>query len=215
MKSLAKILLLATAFTAFAASPSFADGFDMYWHVGGEHRGPHHPPPGRDFHRDIGLWRAGHWAHGWHEGRDGWWWVIGDSWHLYPAPVYPYPDIYTPPVFVAQPGTTYVVQQPAAVVAQPATVITQPAPTTYISQSAPAPAVVATTAPTASTSQGTEVRFSDDKTVVNASSASAIYVDTQGRTCRDYKTKIKVDGKTQTAKGKACKGDDGLWRTVD
>lgn len=36
-------------------------------------------------------WRGGHWAHGHHAGRLGWWWVVGPSWYYYPAPIYPYP----------------------------------------------------------------------------------------------------------------------------
>ena len=26
----------------------------------------------------------------------GWWWVIGPNWYFFDAPVYPYPDLYTP-----------------------------------------------------------------------------------------------------------------------
>jgi len=52
------------------------------------------------FHvHDLPHWRSGHWAHVEHEGRLGWWWVIGDAWYFYPAPIYPYPDPYTPPVY--------------------------------------------------------------------------------------------------------------------
>jgi len=36
-------------------------------------------------------WRGGHWFHGPHEGRLGWWWIAGNAWYYYPAPVYPYP----------------------------------------------------------------------------------------------------------------------------
>lgn len=51
---------------------------------------------------DIGRfsydrWHGGKWRHDWHNGRLGWWWVIGPSWYFYNAPVYPYPDSYTPP----------------------------------------------------------------------------------------------------------------------
>lgn len=28
----------------------------------------------------------------------GWWWVAGGSWYFYPAPVYPFPNPYEPPV---------------------------------------------------------------------------------------------------------------------
>lgn len=58
-----------------------------------------------DIHRfrehDWDRWRGGRWVHGRHSGRFGWWWVIGDVWYFYPAPVYPYPNPYSPPVVVA------------------------------------------------------------------------------------------------------------------
>ncbi len=55
----------------------------------------------RRFHEhDLGRWRGGSWFHGRHEGRLGWWWIVGGLWYFYPAPVYPYPDPYRPPVVV-------------------------------------------------------------------------------------------------------------------
>jgi hypothetical protein len=79
-----------------------------------EHRGPEHgrgvehrpgfraPGPWRgDIHRfyehDWGVWRGGHWIHGPHNGRLGWWWVAGGLWYFYPVPVYPYPSPWEPP----------------------------------------------------------------------------------------------------------------------
>jgi hypothetical protein len=51
------------------------------------------------FHeRDIERWRRGRWEHARHDGRDGWWWIVGGVWYFYPAPVYPYPDPYAPPM---------------------------------------------------------------------------------------------------------------------
>ena len=49
---------------------------------------------------DLHRWRGGHWAHTRHGGRLGWWWVVGGVWYFYPAPIYPYPDPYVPPVVV-------------------------------------------------------------------------------------------------------------------
>jgi hypothetical protein len=58
----------------------------------------------RDIHRfadnDLHIWRGGHWVHGRRDGRLGWWWVAAGIWYFYPAPVYPYPDPYTPSVTV-------------------------------------------------------------------------------------------------------------------
>ncbi len=73
----------------------------------------------RDIHRfhehDIGRWRSGAWHHGFHGGRNGWWWVVGGVWYFYPAPVYPYPDPYAPPVGAPpppQPQTYYYCDDP-------------------------------------------------------------------------------------------------------
>ncbi len=58
-------------------------------------------------HYDMDRWHGGHWAHTFHEGRHGWWWIVGGTWYYYPAPVYPYPDPYVPPsVIVTQPTET-------------------------------------------------------------------------------------------------------------
>jgi hypothetical protein len=55
----------------------------------------------RHFDRhDYTVWRSGRWYRVRHEGRFGWWWVVGGIWYLYPQPVYPHPDPYTPPVIV-------------------------------------------------------------------------------------------------------------------
>ncbi len=50
---------------------------------------------------DHGRWRAGHWHRGKHAGRIGWWWIAGGVWYYYPAPVYPYPNPYQPPLVPA------------------------------------------------------------------------------------------------------------------
>ena len=45
---------------------------------------------------DRAAWRGGGWRHEYHNGHLGWWWVVGDSWFFYPAPIYPYPDYVGP-----------------------------------------------------------------------------------------------------------------------
>lgn len=40
---------------------------------------------------ERGAWQQGGWRHVEHNGYLGWWWVVGDSWFFYPAPIYPYP----------------------------------------------------------------------------------------------------------------------------
>ena len=84
----------------------------------GEFRGSEHwrGDIGRFHERDAHHWAEGHWYHGRHEGRLGWWWVIGGLdaalWYSYATPIYPYPDPYTP-------ATTIVVQPAEPVVVAP------------------------------------------------------------------------------------------------
>lgn len=55
----------------------------------------------RYFHqRDFSSWRGGHWRHGVHNGRSGWWWAVGNLLYFYSQPVYPYPDPYAPGVVI-------------------------------------------------------------------------------------------------------------------
>jgi hypothetical protein len=80
----------------------------------------------RHFHEhDVDVWRGGHWHHVRHNGRLGWWWVVGGLWYPYVRPIYPHPDPYVPPVVI--------VQQPPAMVQQPAPPpqTQSPAPTQY------------------------------------------------------------------------------------
>jgi hypothetical protein len=96
MRNLACALITAglVAGTAPAALAQHDHGHDH----GGWHGDIHH------FHdHDFGVWRGGRWFHGDHGGRPGWWWVVGPTWYYYPAPVYPYPDPYVPPVVTAPP----------------------------------------------------------------------------------------------------------------
>ncbi len=64
----------------------------------------HHPQWRGDISRfhehDWNVWRGGHWNQGRHDGRLGWWWVVGPSWYFYPAPIYPYPNPWEPPPVV-------------------------------------------------------------------------------------------------------------------
>jgi hypothetical protein len=71
----------------------------------GPHPGPAPRPGERSFRdrdprhfseHDLGVWRGGGWRHDWHDGRYGWWWLVGPDWFFYPQPIYPYPDPYLP-----------------------------------------------------------------------------------------------------------------------
>lgn len=95
-------ILIAAPLSTFLSLPATADQRDRGWRdqAGGWHGDIRHFD-----RRDLRLWRDGRWRHGWHEGRIGWWWVVGGFggiWYFYPAPVYPYPDPYVPPVMVQQ-----------------------------------------------------------------------------------------------------------------
>ena len=119
MKSVRQTLIpiaVAIAGAAALAQPSWADR-----HEGGHwdhHEGDHfHGDIGRFHEHDWALWRAGGWHHVVHDGRLGWWWVAGGIWYFYPAPVYPYPDPYAPPVVTVAPAPS-VAQAPLPPVAQ-------------------------------------------------------------------------------------------------
>lgn len=87
-----------------------------HWH--GEHREWHGQIYWRSNIRlfpryDWDTWRRGHWYHGWYGQRWGWWWLAGNTWFYYPAPIYPYPNPYVP-------GTVTVVNTEPTVPAPPA-----------------------------------------------------------------------------------------------
>jgi hypothetical protein len=89
---------LMAAGAVFFAQPSVADGH-------GDRHAEHFRGEIRAFHRhDWGLWKAGHWEHGFHDSRYGWWWLAGGEWYFYPAPVFPYPNPYEPSFAVINPS---------------------------------------------------------------------------------------------------------------
>jgi hypothetical protein len=65
----------------------------------GEHvTGVLRPAPHGDIrHFDLSYWRSGRRWHGDHQGRRGWWWIVGPAWYWYPAAISLYPDPFTPP----------------------------------------------------------------------------------------------------------------------
>jgi len=97
MRNLARVILAASLALPAMATAAMAQHYE-HWRGGGDIHAFHE--------RDYGAWRGGHWYHGNHGGRLGWWWIAGGSYYFYPAPIYPYPDPYIPPVAAApqQPG---------------------------------------------------------------------------------------------------------------
>jgi hypothetical protein len=84
---------------------------------------PHARRPAPNWHGDIArfhehdwaLWRGGRWAHERHDGRIGWWWVVGGAWYFYPRPVYPYPSPWNPPpVEIAPPQAPELLPPPTS-----------------------------------------------------------------------------------------------------
>lgn len=78
----------------------FGGQFDGGRHDGWAHHGgpPHwRGDVGRSYGHDWGPWRGGHWHHGYHGDRLGWWWIVGPAWYYYPQPVYPYPGPWAGP----------------------------------------------------------------------------------------------------------------------
>jgi|SRR5579862_3846819 len=90
MKRVVSAVLACACVAAALAAAAPAQAEDRWWHD--------------DIHRfhehDFAVWRGGRWFHGDHGGRLGWWWIVGGVWYFYPAPIYPYPDPYVPPVAV-------------------------------------------------------------------------------------------------------------------
>jgi hypothetical protein len=52
-----------------------------------------HPAPPTDRRAvDVSRWHSGHWWHGQHEGRIGWWWIVGPDFFWYPSVTALYPE---------------------------------------------------------------------------------------------------------------------------
>lgn len=104
MRRFGQILTVAAAAGVALACAGTASA-DEHGHRDGGFSGEAHRPGGEwrghieRFHEhDFDRWRGGHWEHGYHGGRYGWWWFAGGLWYIYPSPIYPYPDPYLPPL---------------------------------------------------------------------------------------------------------------------
>ena len=105
MRTFERVILAASALVVAFSGAAMAQR-DRDDHGRDDHGHGDHPEYWRgDINRfgehDFDRWRGGRWIHGPHDGRAGWWWVVGPQWYFYPAPVYPYPDPYMPPVMAA------------------------------------------------------------------------------------------------------------------
>ena len=58
------------------------------------------------------------------------------------------------------------------------------------------------------------VYFAPQRGMVDAVPASPVYVDSFGRTCREYQTTAIIGATTRPVVGTACQQPDGSWRVV-
>ncbi len=106
------VILAAAAAVAVCSAPAAADEYGHDHGYGHDRDYGRGPGPGGDHWRgdighfgehDLARWRGGQWWHGMHGGRPGWWWIVGGMWYFYPAPVYPFPNPYLPPMVAPPP----------------------------------------------------------------------------------------------------------------
>ena len=97
-------MLAALVLALILIRPSAADERDHRRGFERDRHGRWHGEIHRFHERDLRIWRGGRWYHGRHSGRLGWWWIVSGIWYFYPAPVYPYPDPYRPPVVIVPPA---------------------------------------------------------------------------------------------------------------
>lgn len=179
-------LILSLLLVPLLSSPAFAQ-HDDHWHGDIHH-----------FHDyDFGRWRGGSWFHGFHGGRNGWWWIVGDGWYFYPAPVYPYPDPYVPPTIAVVPSAPsawyYCANPPGYYPYVPQCFSPwQPVPATSAAvQPALAPTPVQTPAPQPS---GSSVRDEDDRQL-NAFGVEFSRIDPKmpgaGKQLRNLQTRVE------------------------
>jgi hypothetical protein len=90
VSKLGKLALLLALFVPALAYAGIGIGINL----GGPVVAP--PPPGAVVNAP-----AGYWYQGYNGTTYGWWWVVGTTWYLYPAPTYPAPDPSQPPLTVA------------------------------------------------------------------------------------------------------------------
>ncbi|HXU92765.1 MAG TPA: hypothetical protein VFP33_03820 [Gallionella sp.] len=107
--------LCALSFLITSTTPAVADEHERSRERNMKHPGWHGEIE-RFHEHDFEIWRGGRWYHGRHDGRMGWWWLVGNLWYFYPYPVYPYPDPYQPPAVLVpgmQPQYWYYCADPA------------------------------------------------------------------------------------------------------
>lgn len=115
--AIAATLMSSMAIPAMARDNDHDGRRDIRWndvrHDNGHHYGQRarvvRPAPHYRVYEDR-AWHKGRWMHTRYNGRYGWWWVVGNDWRYYNAPVYPYPVnpyasevVYAPPVVIAPP----------------------------------------------------------------------------------------------------------------
>ncbi len=66
----------------------------------------------------------------------------------------------------------------------------------------------------ATTPVGDQATWTNPKTNVTYQVKPVRNYNSDGRYCREYQTKVQINGKWQSAYGKACRQPDGSWKIV-
>lgn len=104
-------LALSTLVVAITPLSALADRDDWHGRGDGDHHREWRYEAPRWHGDDDDHWREGHWYHGYHEGRLGWWWVVAPGlWHFYARAAYADPP----------PSRVVIVQPPAQTAPPPA-----------------------------------------------------------------------------------------------
>ena len=169
--------------------------------VGQEH-GRWHGEIHRFHDHDLPSWRMGRWWNGWHDGRDGWWWIANGVWYWYPRPVYPYPDPYSPPMVAPAPvgQMWYYCQNPPGYYPYVANCMM---PWQMVQPSAGPPAAPAPmAAPTI------------PAPTIPPAAGNMIPGGAGGSQCREFQQTVMVDGRSEQIYGTACRQPDGTWKVI-
>lgn len=184
------------------------------------------PPP-----RYYPGWDEGRWWRGPHEGRFGWWWVVGDGWYSYSAPVYPYPYPYPAPVYVEPAPATAggavagavtggiiggeLGRGPGAIVGSLLGAFVGMEIGRSIDQTDRLAAEDAARRAYYQVPIGQAVTWDNPG---NGHGGAIVTLrdgtDSSGNYCREYQQTVKIGGRTSQAYGTACRQPDGSWMVV-